>query len=201
MLTLIVKLSFCTLLPCPRLTGVSMCQAFSCFVICPFLQMSYSRSRKLTWTSSCRLSLNHNQMSPCRQRRAWKTPCPRANPTAPSRSHPWGPVRSQRVSSSSLRHSHKQHHEQHWGCVENNRPYTQVFLKDIGDEARQNCCTVRENRFTMCFLPMQMCCGAMALDLSVPAQFPVAKPSMQHYRSSDKCTKASGFGAELEPKA
>lgn len=33
---------------------------------------------------------------------------------------------------------------------------------------------------------MQMCFGAMGLDLSVPAQFPVAT---QHYWSSDKCTK------------
>lgn len=108
------------------MSQVSRCEhMLQCLIIIGSLfQTSYSRSRKLTWTSSCRLSLNHSQMSPCRQRRAWKSPCPRANPTGPSRSHPWGPVRSQRVSSSSLWHSHRQHRERHTDCVENNRPYT-----------------------------------------------------------------------------
>lgn len=119
-------------------------------VICPFLQMSYSKSRKLTWTSSCHPSQNHSQMSPSHQRRAWMFLCLRANPTGPSRSHPWGPVQIQRVSSSSLRHSHEQDREQRCGCEENNRPYAQVFLKGSGDEA---CCTVKENRFILCFEP------------------------------------------------
>lgn len=39
--------------------------------------------------------------------------------------------------------------------------------------------TARKNRFTMCSVPVKMCCGAIALDLSVPAQFPVACPSTQ----------------------
>lgn len=60
--------------------------------------MSSSRSRKPTWTSSCHPSLKHSRMSPWRQTRAWRSQCRRANPTDPSRSRPWVPALSQRVS-------------------------------------------------------------------------------------------------------
>lgn len=95
-----------------------------CFFFAPFFsQTSFSRSRKPTWTSSCRLSPSHSRTSPCRRRRAWKSSCPRENPTGPSRSHPWGLVQSRRVSSSSLWHTHKNHHEQRHGCADNSRSY------------------------------------------------------------------------------
>lgn len=65
--------------------------------LCFSAQTSFSRSRKRTWTSSWPPSLNPSQTSPCRQRRAWRSPCPRANPTGRSRSPRWAPAQSQRV--------------------------------------------------------------------------------------------------------
>lgn len=137
-----------------------------------FLQTSYSRSRKLTWTNSCRPSLNPSQMSPCRRRRAWKSPCPRESPTGPSRSHPWGPVRSQRVSSLGRSRSRVASRTTHSGSVENNRPRTRCLWRRLVTKHARAVAQGGRTRFTKGF--MTMCCGAVGLDLSVPAQFPVA---------------------------
>lgn len=37
----------------------------------------------------------------------------------------------------------------------------------MSEKTRQNCFRERVNRFTICFMPIQMCCGAMGLELSV----------------------------------
>lgn len=143
--------------------------------LCFSSQTSFSRSRKRTWTSSCPPSLNPSQISQCRQRKAWRSRCPRANPTGPSRSRPWVPAPSQRVRqspSASL--------------------LTTVSINDLRDPVWQNRCKEELKRFLVLSMWVPTCWGSTGLDESVCP--PVAEPSAARH-------DASGFGTELQPKA
>lgn len=160
-----IRWTFWTRLPCSRLTCARSPHSLPLLL---FIQMSFSRSRRLTWISSCHPSPNRSRTWPCRcQRRAWKSPCLRANPTGLSRSRPWDPAQSQRVRSKDTASS----------SVTSN---TVALLRTIALSERSSWMTsviktrhkrCRESRirFTWCF--MQMCYGATGLDLSVPVSF------------------------------
>uniref|UniRef100_A0A665VRR9 Amyloid beta (A4) precursor-like protein 2 n=1 Tax=Echeneis naucrates TaxID=173247 RepID=A0A665VRR9_ECHNA len=66
-------------------------------------------------------------------------------------------------------HAHRQHHERFFSCIESNAASTQVFLKDIGDKACQDCWTVRKNWFTMRFMAMKIFGSSALIGLLVIA--------------------------------
>lgn len=128
-----MKLSFCTWLPCPRLTGVSTCRAVLKLILSSFFADELLQEQKADMDQFLS-SISESQPDvTVSSEESVEIPVSEGKPYRPfqvtslgSRSEPEGEQHQ-------LTHSHTQHHGQHCGCEENNRPYTQVFLRDSGE--------------------------------------------------------------------